>query len=387
MPHIETLAVHAGAPETRDYGAVSAPIHLTTTFTREPDGSYPHGHVYARTTNPTRGELERCLAALEGGADAATFASGQAATSAVFQALGPDAHVIAAADTYYGTGVVLREIFAAWGLSVAFVDMTDLDALDAALANAPARARRLVWVETPSNPLLHVTDIAAVVERAQAAGALVACDNTWATPVLTRPLALGADLVMHSTTKYLGGHSDVTGGAVIARTRDGEGGALFAAVRAVQQRAGAVPSPFDCWLLLRGVRTLALRVRAQSANALAVARFLEDHPGVAAVHYPGLASHAGHEIAARQMCADGAPRYGGMLSVQIKGGREAAMGVVARCELFTRATSLGGVESLIEHRASNEHPETTTPQDLLRVSVGIEHADDLIGDLRQALGG
>ena len=242
-----------------------------------------------------------------------------------------------------------------------------------------------MWVETPSNPLLHVTDVAAVVERARGAGALVACDNTWATPVLTRPLALGADLVMHSTTKYLGGHSDVTGGAVIARERGGAGGALFAAVRAVQQRAGAVPSPFDCWLLLRGVRTVALRVRAQSANALAVARFLADHPAVEAVHYPGLPTHLGHAIAERQMCADGEPRFGGMLSVQIRGGRDAAMRVAARCGVFTRATSLGGVESLIEHRASNEHPETTTPQNLLRVSIGIEHADDLVADLGQAL--
>jgi cystathionine gamma-synthase len=385
MPHFETLAVHAGAPDTRDAGAVTAPIHLTTTFEREADGSYPHGHVYARTTNPTRAELEQCLAALDGGADAAAFASGQAATAAVFQALGPDAHVVAAADTYFGTGLVLREIFERWGLSVAFVDATDLDAVDAALARAPERARRLVWIETPSNPLLRVTDIAAIVARARRVGALVACDNTWATPVLSRPIALGADLVMHSTTKYLGGHSDVTGGVIVTRALDGGAGALFAGVRAIQQRAGAVPSPFDCWLLLRGIRTVALRVRAQSASALAVARFLAEHPGVEAVHYPGLASHPGHDVAARQMCADGEPRYGGMLSVQIRGGRDAALRVAARCRVFTRATSLGGVESLIEHRASNEHPETTTPQNLLRVSVGIEHADDLIDDLREAL--
>ncbi len=381
----DTLAVHAGAPEARDAGAVTAPIHLTTTFVRAPDGSYPHGHVYTRTTNPTRAELERCLAALDGGADAAAFASGQAATSALFHAVGPGAHVVAANDAYFGTGLVLRELFAPWGLAVTFVDATDPAAVDAALAEYPERSPKVVWIETPSNPLLRITDIAATVACARRHGALVACDNTWASPAISRPLALGADIVMHSTTKYLGGHSDVLGGALIVRTLDGALGELFARVRAVQQRAGAVPSPFDCWLLLRGIRTLALRVRTQSDSALAIARALATHPRVAAVHYPGLEAHPGHAVAAAQMAADGVPRFGGMLSVQIRGGRDVAMAVVARCRLFSRATSLGGVESLIEHRASNENPETTTPHDLLRVSVGIEAADDLIDDLVAAL--
>lgn len=384
--NFDTLAVHAGQPPERDAGAVAPPIIMTSTFEREPDGTYPHGHVYGRTTNPNRVELERCLATLDGGVEAAAFASGQAASSAVFQSLGPGAHVIAPNDAYFGTGVILRDFYAPWGMRVTFVDPTDLGAVERALAEVPDASPKLVWLETPSNPLLQVSDIAGVVALARQAGALVACDNTWATPVLSRPLALGADFVVHSTTKYLGGHSDVTGGVVVARALDGVAGHVFTRIRAVQQKGGSVPSPFDCWLVLRGVRTVAIRVRTQSANAMAVAQYLAAHPRVEVVHYPGLAAHPGHEIAARQMSADGAPRFGGMLSVQIRGGREAAMDVVGHCKLFTRATSLGSVESLIEHRASNEHPETTTPQNLLRVSVGIEHVDDLIADFAQALG-
>jgi cystathionine gamma-synthase len=255
---------------------------------------------------------------------------------------------------------------------VTFVDLADLDRLARALHARP----RLVWVETPSNPLLRVTDLARVAEAASRAGALTVCDNTWATPVLQRPLELGADLVVHSTTKYLGGHGDLMGGAVVARTTRG----LFERVRQIQVEAGAVPSPFDAWLLLRSLRTLPCRMRAHSEHARRVAAFLARHPAVETVHYPGLADHPGHAVAARQM-AD----FGGMLAVQVRGGRAAALGVAARVRLFRRATSLGSVESLVEHRASMEGPESRTPDNLLRLSIGLEHPEDLIEDLDRAL--
>ncbi len=293
---------------------------------------------------------------------------------AVFQALRPGDHVVAPDDVYHGVTRLLRELMAPWGLAYTLVDMTDPQNVRAAL-----RPRtRLVWVETPSNPLLKVTDIAAIAEIAHAAGALCACDNTWATPVLQRPLALGADLAVHATTKYLGGHSDVLGGAVVAH----EAGPLFERVRFIQGNGGAVPSPFDCWLVLRGVRTLAYRVRAHAEHAMRVAQFLQAQPQIERVHYPGLESHPGHAVAARQMRG-----FGGMLSAELRGGEPAAMAMAARVRLFTRATSLGGTESLIEHRASVEGPESRTPPGLLRLSVGLEHPDDLIADLAQALGG
>ncbi|MGD9893100.1 MAG: PLP-dependent aspartate aminotransferase family protein [Dehalococcoidia bacterium] len=368
----ETLAVHAGSEVDPATGAVAPPIYLSTTFERAPDGEFPHGYIYTRSGNPNRTMLEQALATLEGGAAAAAFGSGSAATAAVFQALAPGDHVIAPNDAYYGTSKLLRDLFAPWGLETTFVDMTD----PAAVEGAVRPATRLLWVETPSNPLLKVTDIARVAAIARAAGAICAVDNTWASPVLQRPLDLGADLVMHSTTKYLGGHADVLGGAVVAR----EAGGFFERVRMIQTSAGTVPSPFDCWLVLRGIRTLPLRVRAQSASAGAVARYLSGHPAVAAVHYPGLEWHPGHAVAARQMAM-----FGGMLSFQVRGGARAAMAVATRLRLFTRATSLGSTESLIEHRASVEGPGTTTPDNLLRVSIGLEHVDDLIEDLAQAL--
>jgi cystathionine gamma-synthase len=369
---IETVAVHAGMETDPQTGAVTPPIHPSTTFERAQDGSYPKGYVYGRSNNPTRATLESCLAQLEGAAAAAAFSSGSAATAAVFQSLAAGDHVIAPEDVYHGTAGLLRDIFARWSLESTFVDMTDLGEV----RDAVRRNTRLVWVETPSNPLLKVTDIAAVSSIAHEAGAICACDNTWATPVLQRPLDLGADLVVHATTKYLGGHADVLGGAVLTRS---EGG-IFDRVRGVQTGYGAVPSPFDCWLVLRGIRTLPLRMRAHADNAEKIAAFLTDHTKVEAVHYPGLTDHAGHEVAARQMS-----RFGGMLSFQVKGGRQAAMEVAAKVDLFTRATSLGGTESLIEHRASVEGPESRTPENLLRVSVGIEDAGDLIADLTQAL--
>lgn len=369
--NLETLAIHAGL-DADPVGAIVPPIYLSTTYTRRADGEPPDGFVYARTDNPNRAALEARLAALEGGVVAATFGSGSAATMTVFQALAPGDHVIAPNDAYFNTAQLLRDLFAPWGLQATFVDMTDLDAVRTALRPTT----RLVWGETPSNPLLRVTDIAGVVDVARGGGARVVVDNTWATPVLQRPLALGADIAMHSTTKYLGGHADVTGGALVAREDDD----FFQRVRLIQRNGGPVPSPFDCWLLLRGISTLPLRVRAHTENAEKVVAFLSDHPKVEVVHYPGLAAHPQHAVAAGQMSG-----FGGMASIQVRGGRAAALRVASRVRLFTHATSLGGVESLIEHRQSIEGPATRTPDNLLRLSIGLEHPDDLIADLAQAL--
>jgi cystathionine gamma-synthase len=368
---IETLAVHAGHSVDSATGAVATPIHMSTTFERDAEGGYSHGYVYGRSANPTRHSLEQALAALEGGEEAAAFGSGLAACSGVLQALAPGDHVIAPADIYHGMAKLLREVYQRWGLEVSFVNMTKLDEVK----NALRPATKLVWVETPSNPLLKITDIDATAEIAHSAGAICACDNTWA-PIVQRPLELGADLVVHATTKYLGGHSDVTGGVVIAKTKSD----FFERVREIQTTGGAVPSPFDCWLVLRGMRSLPWRMRAHSDNASQLAAWLADHARVEAVHHPGLATHAGHEIAARQMSA-----FSGMLSFEVKGGAEAALGVAAKTKIFIRATSLGGVESLIEHRASIKGEDPRTPQGLLRLSIGLEHPDDLIEDLAQAL--
>jgi cystathionine gamma-synthase len=368
---IETLAVHAGHAIDPATGAVATPIHLSTTFERDAQGGYPHGYVYGRSANPTRHALEQALAALEGGAEAAAFGSGLAASSAVLQALAPGDHVIAPTDVYHGMTKLLRDVYIRWGLEVSFVDMTKI----AEIKQALRPGTKLVWLETPSNPQLKITDIARATEVAQAAGAVCACDNTWS-PIVQRPLDLGADLVVHATTKYLGGHSDVTGGVVVT----GKETDYFQRIREVQTTAGAVPSPFDCWLILRGMRTLPWRMRAHSENAAKVAAWLADHQRVEKVHYPGLPSHAGHEIAARQMSA-----FSGMLSFEVKGGSEAALSVAAKTEIFIRATSLGGVESLIEHRASIKGEDPRTPQGLLRLSIGLEHPDDLIEDLAEAL--
>jgi cystathionine gamma-synthase len=382
----ETLAIHANHVSDAATGAVTTPIHLSTTFEREADGGYPHGYTYIRPNNPTRADLERLLAALEAGETsdavatggeqvlAAAFSSGSAATATVFQALTPGEHVIAPDDGYYGTGNLLRTVFGPWGLEATFVDMTNPAEIEAAVR----RNTRLIWIETPSNPLLKITDIARAADIAHQAMAELAIDNTWATPALQRPLALGADLVMHSTTKYLGGHSDTLGGAIVGRASS----PLFQRIRTLQAAAGAVLSPFDSWLTLRGVRTLAYRMRGHSANALAIARYLAAHSEISAVHYPGLESHPGYDVAARQMTLPG-----GVLSIQVRGGEEAAMALAARLRIFTRATSLGGVESLVEHRASVEGPQTKTPRDLLRLSIGLENVDDLLTDLEQALQG
>ncbi len=374
---IETIAVHAGKPIDPTTGAVMPPIHLSTTFERNADGSYPSGFSYIRSDNPTRRALEVALGALDGGVAAATFGSGMAAIMAVFQSLRTGDHVIIPDDIYFGTGKLVRELFGPWGLHHSAVDMTDLAAVQAAVRPQT----KLIWTETPSNPLLKITDVAAVAAIAHANGALCACDSTWPTPMLQRTLELGADFAVHATTKYLGGHSDVLGGAVITNAENDFWNRLLM----IQRTGGAVPSPFDCWLTLRGIRTLPYRMRAHCENAKQVAHFLAKHPKVAVVHYPGLATHPGHAVAAKQM-----RDFGGMLSFQVKGddkhsGMENALRVANQTKIFTQATSLGGVESLIEHRFSVEGPNTKTPDNLLRVSVGLEHPDDLIADLEQAL--
>jgi len=368
---IETLAVHAGHAIDPATGAVSTPIHLSTTFERDIEGTYSRGFMYTRNNNPNRQTLEQGVSALEGGAAAAAFGSGTGATMAIFQALAPGDHALAHVDAYYGTSRLLREIFLRWGLEADFIDMSNL----AQVKKALRPKTKLAWVETPSNPLLKVVDVAAVARIVHEAGALFVCDNTWA-PVLQRPFELDADLIIHSTTKYFGGHCDVAGGIVITKI-DNE---FFQRVRTIQYCGGAVPSPFDCWLVLRGMRTLPWRMRAHSENAMQVATFLAQHQQVERVHYPGLPSHPGHSIAQKQMSM-----YGGMLSFEVKGGRDAAIKVAAKTKIFIRATSLGGVESLIEHRASIEGPGTTSPEGLLRLSIGLENADDLIEDLDQAL--
>jgi cystathionine gamma-synthase len=368
---IETLAIHAGHAVDSATGAVAAPIYLSTTFERDIKGTYSRGFMYTRNDNPNRQALERGVSMLEGGAAGAAFASGTGATMSIFQALSPGDHVLAHMDAYYGTSRLLREVFLRWGLRADFIDMSDL----AAVKKTLRPKTKLAWMETPSNPLLKIVDLAAVAEIVHGAGAICVCDNTWA-PVLQRPFDLGADLILHSTTKYFGGHCDVLGGIVVAKTEND----FFQRIRSIQYEGGAVPSPFDCWLILRGMRTLPWRMRAHAENAMKIADFLVRHQKVARVHYPGLRSHPGHEIAAKQMSM-----FGGMLSFEVKDGSDAAMSVTARTKIFIRATSLGGVESLIEHRASIEGPGTTSPEGLLRLSIGLENADDLIEDLDQAL--
>ncbi len=369
---IETTAVHAGRRIDPATGAVTPPIHLSTTFERSPDGEYPRGFSYSREDNPNRRALEECLAALEGGKEALAFSSGLAVTTALLQGLEPGDHILAPDDVYYGLRKLIGDVFAKSDLEITYVDMTDLNSVRAAVREST----RLVWIETPSNPLMKISDLAALAAIARQANAISVCDGTFATPILQRPFEQGIDMVTHSTTKYIGGHSDMMGGSLITKYDN----YLFERARKIQQFGGAVPSPFDCWLALRGVATLPCRMRTHNENAAKIAQFLLAHAAIEAVHYPGLPSHPGHGIAARQMSG-----FGGMLSAQVRGGREQAMAVAARVRLFTRATSLGGPHSLIEHRASVEGRESKTPQNLLRLSIGLENPDDLITDLEQAL--
>ena len=372
--HLQTLAVHAGAEPDAATGAIAPPLHLSTTFRHGPAGERVAGYEYQREGNPTQDRLEDALTALEGGRAALAFASGMAAMSALFESLPSGARVLVPADCYTGLRMLARDFLPAHGIEAVTVDMADLDAVRAALG----RPTTLVWLETPSNPTLKVSDIAAIAEATRAAGALLACDNTFATPLLQRPLALGADIAMHSTTKYFGGHSDVLGGALVFARRDDQ----FARTAHRRHVTGGVLSPFNAWLTLRGCRSLAARMAMHCANAHRVATFLAGHPAVARVNFPGLAGHPGHAIAARQMSG-----FGAMMSIELAGGRDAALAVAARLRVFQNATSLGGCESLVEHRASVEGQHPTSPQGLLRLSVGLEHADDLVADLRQALDG
>jgi cystathionine gamma-synthase len=407
--NIETIAVHAGGEPDPATGAIAPPIHLSTTFEHGPATEILHGYTYVRDENPTQDRLEAALAQLEcarfrssgqwsvasgelaspqpgkgeardaaekariGSTGALVFASGMGATAALLLSLEPGAHVIFPEDVYVHVRVAHHEFLPKWAISSTVVNMENLDAL----ARAIRPETGLVWVETPSNPRMNITDIAAVSRVAHAAGALVVVDNTFATPVFQRPLELGADIVLHSTTKYCGGHSDVQGGALVVKQKD----ALYEKLYHTRLILGAVGSPFNSWLVLRGLRTLPCRMERHAANAMAVARALEASTRVEKVFYPGLASHSGHEVAARQMSG-----FGGMMSILVKGDWHDAVRVASRVKLFRNATSLGGVESLIEHRASAEGPGSTSPKNLLRLSVGLENAQDLIEDLMQAIG-
>jgi cystathionine gamma-synthase len=368
----ETKAIHAGLHIDEETGAVAPPIHLSTTFQRSEDGGESHGFSYIRDGNPTQSRLEEALAAIDSASAALAFASGMAAGAALLQSLPRGSHVLLPDDSYYSYRKLASESFDRWGLTYDVVPMEDVDAV----RNAMREETKLLWAESPSNPLLKVVDLRAIADLAHSRGALCLVDGTFATPALQQPIDLGADVVLHSTTKYLGGHTDVQGGSLAFAAR----GELYDAVQLVRSHIGGVASPFNSWLVMRGIRTLAARMRVHSENALAVARFLAAHPRVEAVFYPGLESHPRHDVARRQMSA-----FGGMLSFLVRGTREDALRVVSRAKIFVRATSLGSVESLIEHRNSSEGEGSTTAVNLVRVSVGLEHPDDLVEDLAQAL--
>lgn len=371
----ETLAAHALGSVDGATGAIIPPIHASTTYERDGDLGYSRGRCYSRADNPTYDAAADTLTALEGGSQTLLFASGMAAATAVFQALDPVDHVLVPKVMYWALRSWLLGFATRWGLEVEPVETADLDEVRAALQ--PGRTK-LVWVESPANPLWSVTDIAAIAELAHGAGARLVVDSTIATPVLTKPLALGADVVMHSATKYLNGHSDVVAGTLTTAQED----AFWARIKSVQVQIGGVLGPFEAWLLQRGMRTLFARVRWQCDSAQALAERLEAHSKVAEVLYPGLPSFPGYAIAKRQMNGG----FGGMLSIRVAGGEDEAIAVAARLKVWKRATSLGGVESLVEHRASIEGPGSPVPRDLLRLSVGLEATQDLFADLVEALG-
>ncbi len=367
----ETTAIHTGL--SREAGAIAPPLHLSTTFEHDPVGEPLGAHIYIRTSHPNGEALETRLAALEGGAQAVAYASGMGAVAAYLQSLPPGTQVLFHTALYFHVAALARDRFATWGLTARAVDFTDLEALDRAIGPETG----LLWFETPSNPAMDVIDIAAVAARGRACGALTLVDSTFTSPAVQRPLDLGADAVMHSATKFMGGHSDVQGGALILK----DDPAHAARLKELRTLTGGVLAPFNAWLIARGLTTLHCRLERQSATALAIAQALEGHASVERVRYPGLASHPGHAIARRQMRGGGA-----MLAFDVKGGAQAALAVAGRLRLIVNATSLGGVETLIEHRASIEGPDSKSPPGLLRVSVGLEHPDDLIADLLQALG-
>jgi cystathionine gamma-synthase len=368
---LETIAVHAGGEIDSTTGALAPPLHLSTTFEHGPAGEPIHQFRYVREKNPTQSRLEAALRDLEGGAAALAFSSGMAAATALLQTLTPGTHVVFSDDIYIDVRNLIRDFLPVWRIESTTADLCDPQALRAAIRPNT----KLVWIETPSNPLMKVLDIAALADVTHHTGAQLVVDNTFASPALQRPLTLGADVALHSTTKYCGGHSDVQGGCLVVKDRE-----LLDKLFHVRDILGAVASPFNSWLILRGLRSLPCRMERHSANALAVATALAACARVEAVYYPGLSSHAGHEIARRQM-----KHFGGMLSVLVRGTRDDALRVASRVKLFVNATSLGGVESLIEHRASNEGKASNAPPNLLRLSIGLEHPDDLIDDLLQAL--
>jgi cystathionine gamma-synthase len=376
----ETLAIHAGQEPDPQTGAVVPPIYQVSTYKQDGVGGLRDGYEYSRTANPTRHALEECLAALEGGRRSLAFASGMAAEDCLLRAVcAPGDHVVIPDDAYGGTFRLMARVLAGWGVSYRPVRISDIAAVADALAERPAR---VLWAETPTNPLLSIADISALADVAHQAGALLVVDNTFASPYLQQPLALGADAVVHSTTKYLGGHSDVVGGAVVVSDP-----ALGERLAFLQNTTGGVAGPFDAWLTLRGVKTLAVRMDQHSRNAARVADMLTSHPAVTQVRYPGLPSHPGHEVAAKQM-----RDFGGMVSFRVRGGEAAAVAACGRTRLFTLGESLGGVESLVEHPGRMTHASAAgspleVPDDLIRLSVGIETGADLVEDLRQALAG
>lgn len=371
----ETEAVHAGE-QLDSTRSVSSPIYLSTTFERDEHGIIPaDGYLYTRSGNPNRAALETKLATLEAGKEAIAYASGMAATLAVCQAvLEPGAHILISDDCYHGVAHLVKKIYPRWNITFTEVDMTAAANVEKAIQSNT----KLVLVETPSNPQLKIADIAAIAAIAKRKNVLLACDNTWATPCIIQPLALGADFVIHSSTKYFGGHSDVLGGCVIVKEQN----EITNRLREFQTICGVVPSPFDCWLLFRSMATLPLRLEVQARSAAAIADMLDKHPKIEKVFYPGLKSHLNHEVAARQMKGS----FGGMLSVLVKGGEKESLAFASRLKVFKHATSLGGVESLIEHRLSAEGENAKSPNNLMRISVGIENVEDLLNDLKQALG-
>jgi cystathionine gamma-synthase len=375
---LATKAIHAGFRPDPTTGAVNAPIYASSTFAQDGVGGLRGGYEYSRTGNPTRAALEAALAAVEEARYGRAFSSGMAASDCVLRAvLRPGDHVVIPDDAYGGTFRLIDKVLVPWGITYTAVPISDVGAVRAAVT----AATKLIWVETPTNPLLSIGDIAAIAEVASNATAKVVVDNTFASPALQRPLTLGADAVLHSSTKYIGGHSDVVGGALL--TNDEELDAQFGFL---QNGAGAIPGPFDCYLTLRGLKTLVVRMRQHSENAARIAEFLAEHAAVSTVLYPGLPSHPGHDVAARQMS-----QFGGMISVRLRGGKQAALDFCSRTDIFILAESLGGVESLIEFPGEMTHASTAgsqleVPDDLVRLSVGIEDIDDLLADIEQALG-
>jgi cystathionine gamma-synthase len=370
--HPETKAIHSGLDVFSKTPAVVPPMHPSTVFEHSEKGFQMGDLNYARYSNPNRLHWEALLASMEEGTNCAAFSSGVAAAEAIFKSLNPDDHVLMPADVYAGNRSLMNKVMKPWNLEVDYIDMVNPENVSRALKDNS----RLIWIETPSNPLLNITDIQAICKIAQDNDILTCVDNTWPTPVNQLPLELGADLVLHSTTKYFGGHSDILGGAVIAP----EGSELFPRIREIQQVAGAVPSPRDCWLLARSTRTLIYRMRGHNEHAKLLSQFLQDHSRVEKVCYPGLPNHPGHEIAQKQMSD-----YGGMISFMIDGDETDALGIVANSSLIERASSLGGVESTWEHRRSSEGEGSVAPENLIRLSVGLEHPEDLIEDVEGAL--